>query len=587
MVVPGVYDIEKIDFFASNLCLHFERDVSQPLTTGGFLRSPRITIYHRTNTLDARLVTSNHIQLDKNNTVDIEFNSGWNELVSAEVRVKSATSGLRLLTAEAQCIRSSDTQYEFAKKPAAGLFAFEALPKHAALKIRFPYTVEQEVLNIVIRIEVSYKTEHGDFMFSTTPSVPISLALGVNVQDVFKHKALFSRFTVSTASHSPLRLFGSELISSDIFESSSGLAPEPAVIVFPKQPASLLYKITRKRNVKINKDTAKMMYLKLEYSVLQDEVADIITDSLATSLGDTPLHAYARLLGEAVVPHIRQDLGAHELEQATLLGRVSTDFLRDINWVKSFAGLGKSASGEDIPTSLSSFLKAWQSENRTLALPQSTPAEPRSILIPVDIPPVTIVHTVDIRLQPHASPTGLPSGDVMAVPTVTANQLVPGNLHLKWTRVWDTANRIEDMADLEFSYEVTAPGDAWIVGGRRKGHFVIPSPSHDDDLSSKAETEADIPLLLIPQREGYIPFPVVDIREIRLRTPEAGGSGTLSPVEGAGGEPCETDLKNLGETVRVIADRERVTVSLDSSGPSGGPLVLEAMKRGTMERVVA
>lgn len=534
------------------------------------------------------MITSNHIQLDKNNTVDIGFNSGWNELISAEVRVKSATSGLRLLTAEAQCIQSVDTQYEFAKKPAAGLFAFETLPKNATFKIRFPYTVEQEVLNIVIRIEVSYKTEHGEFMFSTTPSVPISLSLGVNVQDVFKHKSLFSRFTVSTASHSPLRLFGSELISSEIFESSSGLAPESAVIVFPRQPASLLYKITRKRNVKINKDTAKMMYLKLEYSVVQDEVADTITGSLATSLSDTPLHAYARLLSEAVVPHVRQDLGAHELERATLLGRVSTDFLRDINWAKSFAGLGKSTSGEDISASLASFLKTWQSENRTLALPQSTPAEPRSILIPVDIPPVTIVHTADIRLQPHASLAGLTSVDATAVPTVTANQLVPANLHLKWTRVWDTANRIEDMADLEFSYEVTAPGDAWLVGGRRKGHFVIPSPSHDDDLSSKAETEADISLLLIPQREGHIPFPVVDIREVRSRTPpEGGGSGSLSPVEGAGGEPCETDLKNLGETVRVIADRERVTVSLDSSGPSGGPLVLEAVKRGTTERVVA
>ena len=42
----------------------------------------------------------------------------------------------------------------------------------------------------------------------------------------------------------------------------------------------------------------------------------------------------------------------------------------------------------------------------------------------------------------------------------------------------------------------------------------------------------------------------------------------------------ESDLRNMGETIRVVADRTRVTLSLDASGPGGGPLVLDVERRG-------
>jgi len=62
-------------------------------------------------------------------------------------------------------------------------------------------------------------------------------------------------------------------------------------------------------------------------------------------------------------------------------------------------------------------------------------------------------------------------------------------------------------------------------------------------------------------------------------------------VTDAGGQEstqaCEVDFRNLGETVRVISERRSVTVSLDASGPGGGPLVFESdsLDRGT--RIVA
>ncbi|KAI1074535.1 trafficking protein particle complex subunit 10 [Whalleya microplaca] len=624
--IPGSYEIDKVDLTASNLYLHHERETGQPLNKAkDVIKSPYVTIYHRADTLDVRLCASKHIQLDRNNTVDMELDSGWNDLTGAEVRVKAATGGLRLVTSEAKCLGSS---VDFSKKPEGGLFSFETIPRGTIVRIRFPYTVEQEILSVSIRVEVSYTTEDGKFFLSKTPAIQTALALGVNVQDVFKHTALFSRFTVSTASSSPLRLFKSELVSSDVFDSEFGVPPSDPVMIFPRQPASLLYKIRRKTDVKINAKTKKTMYLKLHYSVLEDEIEPLIQESLTKSLQDTPLRPYARLVCSTVIPHIQRDLTSHDLERAALLGSIPTAFLSTINWARSFAGLGRAPDGTEYAQALASFLQTWQAQNPKLALTSSPPAEPRSILIPVDIPSVTIVHTADIRLHPlpsyspsspdHPNPNPNPSAEMTAVCT---NQLLPATLHLRWTRIWDTASGPGPgprFADLEFSYELTAPQDNWLLGGRRKGHFVIPGDGGgDDNLSSTAETEAEIPVLLIPLREGRLPYPGVEIREVVPPTTATTGDGTAAAASsitaaGGGGSAgastgsgnavaqapgqaqgqgqglvhCETDFRNLGETVRVVADRERVTLSLDASGAGGGPLVLEVERRTLEGRVV-
>ncbi|KAH9897384.1 trafficking protein particle complex subunit 10 [Xylariomycetidae sp. FL2044] len=635
--IPGSYEIDRIDIKASNLSLYYEREIGQPVSkvSDDLVRSPYVFIYHRADTLDVRLHASNQFQLDRNNAVDIELHSGWNDILSAEVRVKAATGGLRLLTSEAMSVRSN---IDFSKPPEGGLFCFGSIPRDMSLRIRFPYTVEQDAPSISIRIEVSYKTDNGTFFFSKTPTIHTALALGVNVQDLFKHTALFSRFTVSTASPSPLRLLKSELLASDVFESHFGAPFSGPITIFPRQPASLLYKITRKPGVNVTPKTQKIMYLQLRYSVLQEEVEALIEESLTQALIDTPLRPYSRLVVSTVLPHVQNDLSGHDLERAALLGSLSTAFLSSINWPRSFAALGP-----EISQNLTSFLQAWQTNHPKLkfsSLSKKYGEEDagRSILIPVDIPSVTIVHTADIQLQPQPSssssssaasalliPPSLPADTV--TPTAYTNQLIPATLHLKWTRIWDTATQPSDRADLEFSYEVTAPQDTWLLGGRRKGHFVIPaSPtgtSSDSSSSSTPDTEAFIPILLIPVREGWLAYPNVEIREISnsisnsnsnsgaglessvspgtmgqntpIEAGRGGGAGAViidSSVGGGHGagaasssngnnnssSSCETDYRNVGETVRVLADyrRDGVTLSLDASGVGGGPLVLGA-----------
>lgn len=596
---PGTYEVDRVQLNSGPLKLSLERQAFQPVERDAVnLRNPYVSLYQRADTLDLRVEPSTVTQLDRNFAMDLELTTGWNELETCEIRVRSATGGLRLLTAEAEIL--GDEKHKQAASSEPGLFVFASLAAQSSVKARIPFTTEQDAASVAVKVEVKYTTARGTFTLSKTPSISLALKLGVNVQDVFKHTALFSRFTVSTATQSPLRLFKSELIQSDVFESRFGVPPANPVVIFPKQPASLIYRINRIPGSSIGPNTNKTMYLKLSYSVLQDEIRDNIRDSLTDALKSTELWKYSRLLVGSVLERVKSDLTGYDLERSATLGELPLSFLTEAKWQKQFYGLGTTPTGESIPAILAQFIVNWTKKNPKIpAMRQVDPTHQQSILIPVDVPSIPVVHTADIRLQ-RPIPSLVEPADEYEAPVVCVNQLLPAILHLKWTRVWDTgkldtgsgaANSAQEAAGDEFSYDVTAPSDTWLVGGRKKGHFVIPASTSTNDeaelVSSSPINEADIPLVLIPLREGYLPYPSVEVRESSGPADTNGGEshgpghghgyGRKSP--GVVGH-CETDYRNLGETVRVVADRRRVTVSLDASGAGGGPLVLDS------ERVV-
>jgi trafficking protein particle complex subunit 10 len=549
----------------SNVHLHFEREVGQlPSKNADILRNPDIVLYHRAQSLDVQLSATKHTQLDKNNSLDLELSTGWNKVKSCELRVKSSTGGLRLLNTEAIFVGS---RANFTQPPEVGIFYFNSIESNTAIILRFPFSIELDISTIAVRVGVTYTTDKGTFHFWKMVSVPISLALGVNVQDIFKHGTLFSRFTVSSSSSSPLRLLKSELQGSEIFDTQFGVPPADAVLVFPKQPASLLYQITRQVGSEITKTSQKTLYLKLNYVVLEQEIEAIISASIMTALKETTLWVYHRLVTEEVVSQLKTNLTPYDLERAALLGNISTSFVTSILWMKKFGGLGRmKGTNNPIAQEIASFIARWQKAHQRLPLQDAADTEGTlSILIPVDVPPISVLHTADIQIKWPGEPlTGEDHESMICV-----NQLLAASLSLKWTKKWDT--EVLDPASLpasyEFSYEVNAPPDTWLLGGRRRGHFFVPSGSPE---SSDSSQETDISLVLIPLREGWLPYPSVDIRQVRPGEDE--GAPRVLQLH------CETDYRNLGETVHVIADRESVTLSLDASGPGGGPLVLESSR---------
>ncbi|KAH6675265.1 hypothetical protein F5X68DRAFT_235421 [Plectosphaerella plurivora] len=563
--VAGRYNVDRLSLVCSNIHFHYERDIDQGSEgTPDTFRLPPVRLYRPTGGLACQLTAAKDIQLDRNNGLDLQISTGWNTIKSCDVRVRPNTGGLRLLTTNVQVISPA---LEFARPPEAGLFHFGALASNETVLLRFPFSTEQDVSTISVKIEVTYVTEHGTYIHSLTPSIPVSLDLGVNVQDVFKHTAIFSRFSVSTASPSPLVLIKSELLDSDVFESHSGFEPSNPVVVFPKQPASLLYKITRKPDVVIDAKTQKILYLKLHYAVVLDIIINHVGSALRALATGTDAERYIDLLAAYAQDQITSKLSPYDLERAALLGEVSTSCLVGPQLDTAFLGLGKVPLTEkDVATTLVDMIRDWQkTQPRIPILSSDSAGQTRSILIPVDIPSMPILYSVDVQLEKEPSALLPANGSDAAV---GINQLLMANLHIKWTRMWNTITTAEDVQD--FTYEVTAPADMWLLGGHKRGHITTHSTP---GTSGAASSTLDVPLMLVPLREGWVPYPTIDIREAKTE-------------EGAAAAHCETDHRNLGETVHVVADHTQVTLSLDASGPGGGPLVLESERIALEGRVI-
>ncbi|KAE9381693.1 TMEM1 family protein-like protein [Stipitochalara longipes BDJ] len=580
VLVPGTYYVSHIILHTSNIVLQYPQSgtASIPKKDDEFFKCPKLLIYQRSGAFDVRLFASKSMHLDRNRFLELELASGWNNVSSGELHLRAATAGLRLQTSDIKVISGP---LEVAQRSEAGVIKFGLMESGSIVRIGIPYNLEHEVNDISIKLEISYTTERGTFFSATAPTISIMLPLGVNVQDVFKHKALFSKFTISSATSSPLRLLGSTLEQSEVFDAHGGLALSKPVIVFPRQPASMSYKITKLTAVPKPHPKQKpksSLSLVLHYICLEEEVEDAVTGSLRKFPVEESLRPYMRLVLPAVISELRVRISPYDYERAAILNEISTSIFSSVRWRDHFLGLGRTGQhNEEVASILSRLLESWQQETRRIplmpiAINDETIARSRSITIPVDVPSVTVVHTADLKLLEVS--TGRGNNVVAAV-----NQPITGSLSIKWTRIWDTEQLDHSATEndfLEFFYEVSGAPDTWLIGGRRKGHFRIPK-----DPEQQKEQKLSFPVVLIPLREGFLPFPNVEIKPapfVKVHKPGHAGSDDDTRVKQTS-ITCETDFKNAGETIRAISDSRRTTVSLDASGPQGGAWLLESERR--------
>ncbi|KAJ8059389.1 hypothetical protein OCU04_012340 [Sclerotinia nivalis] len=582
IIIPGSYQVTHVVLHSSKIVMEYSHDNIGHISTRGssFFKCPKLLIYQRAEAFNAKLFSSKCMYLDQNRSLEIELSSGWNIVTNGQLQIRAATAGLRLQTSEVTVI---DGEVDISKKREAGVVHFGAMEAKTIARIRVPFNLEHEVNEVTLRLELSYTTKDGDFFFARTSSVSIMLPLGVNVQDVFKHRALFSKFTISTSTNSPLRLLSSKLEKSEIFEAQCGLGLTSPLTIFARQPASLLYKIIKRNSPSIPTGRRKShkprtLSLTLHYICLDEEVYDVVAQVLGEFLEGNSLRPYTRLILPVILAEIRTQFQPYDFERAAILGEIPTSPILNIRWHDHFSGLGNSVEqDQDTAVLIGNILQDWQKQNPAIILPplsidNDAISKSRSIVIPVDVPSVTVVHTADLRLLQTAS---IASSCAVAA----ANEPIPASLHLKSTRNWDTAYQ-DDVAspeeDLEFVYEVTGPSDTWLIGGRRKGHFEVPRTIDGKNHKST------YPIVLIPLREGFLQYPTVEIKALpstRSVRPGSSGGGEESVKSRSRPVTCETDCKNTGETIRITSDARKTTMSLDASGPQGGAWLLESERR--------
>ncbi len=548
----------------------YDADTEPPQVahTKSLVKCPQIALYQRSGSFDVQLSASRNLHLGRHKNLEVTIVSGWNDISGGEVNIRAATAGLRLQTAASEVTGGT---LDISKKSEPGVIKFGALTNEASARVSIPFTLEHETTAVSLKVEVAYMVGEETFYFASNFSVSVMLALGVNVQDCFKQKTLFSKFAIAAATPSPLRLLGSSLSDSDVYEATNGGALDEPVVIYPRHAASLLYCTTR-RSTPVVRETGKplrsVLQLKLNYIPIEEELDDALDSVLSLALKNSELAEYNRLIVSTVLSVLRSRLTPHNLEQAAMLSELSTKELRTENWVARFNHRYPSTAMRDLNQKLADFVHKVLAGQSIIPLPAvgvdwESIARSRSIVIPVEVPTITVVHSVDLQLSP-SSTSSIKCGDEEVA---VLHQPLAATLVLKHTRLWESPTSAHRDKELAFTYEVSAPADTWLVGGRRKGGFVVPA-------AGKKIKTLRFPVMLVPLREGYFGFPNLDIRAVPVVRKEDDGKDEERITS-------EVEWKNAASVVRVSSVATKTTVSLDAPGPHGGAYLMES------ERVAA
>lgn len=306
---------------------------------------------------------ASQIHIDRLRSVILEVDAGRNDIESLDLRIRSASAGLRLHTADASISEGQPVDLNTSQ---AGTIRLNGVSPRTKFSIKIPYSVEHSLEELNIRLEAQYTTAQGSFVLLNTSTISVELPLDVDVLDIFKAEALFSRFAIRTTKAIPLQITGVKLEESVAF--SVGPLPCPSKLtVFEKQPANLTYKILKKEAAKgtviAKKDAA--LALTVDYHCMDEVIVDCMTSALLSSVSDSPYSGLRRLL----IPILSNRAQSHALilqvEGAVLLGEANVPSYNDVGW----DGVINNLSAEN-RNGLSEWLQEWHKVNTRP--PQST-----------------------------------------------------------------------------------------------------------------------------------------------------------------------------------------------------------------------
>ncbi|MCJ1403199.1 hypothetical protein MMC11_006422 [Xylographa trunciseda] len=519
---------------------------------------PRTFIWPRQGSLDVRVSLYPHIHLEESRSVMCEIFSGENTILNGKLLVRAASAGLRLHTANAE-LTDGDSRISDRSQP--GAVCFEQIPAHTFIKVRIPYRSDNEMKEISLRTEINYTTADGAFVYGDSHTLPVLLPLGVNVHDVFKRDALFSKFSISTSTSIPLRLLSCQLEGTEDFEASSPNMQTTDFCVFSRQPASMVCKISPKQRGGRTMDTLQSrLSMRIQYLCLDEEMLAVVIARFMASLRDSDFQEFSRPLSQWLSTSVRTKLSHESLESMGLLREVDMSVFQDLNWEQMVVALPLERRDP-----LLSWLVKWGHENYMIEIPrEADEGKTRTITIPVDVPQTQIVYQANLRVFGGTHERHDVGG------TSAVGQCISAELRLQYTRRWDMKREASARGqdELEFYYELDASPETWLIGGRRKARF-----------SAKEDEVLTFAVLLIPQRAGHLMFPSIEIKRLEHHG-EASPETVSPPPRGLDGAvACEVDYQSQGRSVLVVPNLSRTTVSLEAEAGGGGAWLVDSQSR--------
>ena len=301
---------------------------------------PRILVWAHPRALEARLSHCKFINLEHTRSLEIDVFSGWNNISEGRVQLRAATAGLRLHTAEA---KFQDNETKILDQSQPGSIKFGKVSADTAIKIKVPYSLESDLQEIVIKIEIHYTTAEGNFTYACIPKLAILLLVGVNVQDIFKEDALFSKFTISTADSTPLRISKCSLEGTKDFQVATPPLADGELDVFARQPLSLVGKISRPVGSEFRSNSEgqlqRKLSLEIEYCRVDHDIMTAAEQSFSAALINSPFQMFSRVLVPALTIGLRSRLTSQGLEMIGIMREIDIGSFRHYGWDSIVSGL--------------------------------------------------------------------------------------------------------------------------------------------------------------------------------------------------------------------------------------------------------
>jgi trafficking protein particle complex subunit 10 len=559
----GWYEPRRLEMVMGNTIFLQEfgaSKASQPLKLGAgltglsVLEKP-VLVYPAVDALQATAKPPPHIHLPQPRSMLIELRSGWNDIRACTLRLKAATAGLRLQVRKAVLLDSTESKDvkvgEGADNQSVSLLNFSA---DSTCSISVPYTLENvETTSLVARIEIVYGTEHGSYTYLDTLSIHTILPIKVNVEDIFQESskvshmkiALISRLTISPATLVPLRIENCIIAGAEVFDVDSGADHTLPMDVFPKQPASWVYRFTRRQRFApaVKEQSPAVL---INFHCLDQVVLSAIEKQFLADIAGSQCAALARPLSVHLLNILRSQWTQEDLEVACLLQEVGVWSYEEIGWDAICGGLPREMGSE-----AKQWLRKWHDGHHLISL-EHTEATKRQISIPLEIPALRILLTVNFDLT-NTGDGHLP---------IAVGQPLTAMLKVRHAGRWEEGHTDKPLKSIEFSYEVIASPETWLVGGRRRGNFSV----------DVAKQQA-FPVLLIPQRAGHLLLPAV---EVKCNTPDGDNSRTAPPN---GRIAFEVNYRSHAKSVLVTPSLREITVSLDRESAGGRSPLVDSKRR--------
>lgn len=502
-----------------------------------FKRIPRILLYPGSKGLHVNIGLSRDVHIDKRRHLEVECSTGRNRIERAECHLRSGTAGLRLRTADATVVKGNA---KLSKAKLTGVIDIADVAADSFLTIRVPYDLEDNLGTISIGVDVTYHTQKGKFEYLSSPSIPTELALDVNVHDLFKSSALFSRFRVRASKGMPLQILHVNLEESDRFEIQKPPCKITPMLVFPKQDATIMYKIKQKPNSKRRQPASdeKPLTLTLNYVCVHEAAISAIEQRFDGALSQSEFESIKRIIIHSLSAALRK-LKTEVFTQVALLNEVRTPDYDSVGWNTLLDSLPPLIS-----KNLEPWLRTWHEENISfpIILPTSIAESSKSlyqtITIAVPLPRLHILHTISLSLPTssnHLFSTG---------------SLIPATVTISHTRRWDAPFSSDP---LEFTYDIDAPVETWLIGGQRRTRF-----------AAKEDEVLTWTIMLMPLKPGRLFLPSMEARLVDST---------------AGDWVCETDYRSSANTVVVIGDVSTTTVGLSDGSGGSEAILMRSIRR--------